>query len=66
MINKCKVQIRMRELYNVVESLKEGGQKNVFGIEEIESSVRYPSVFLFLQQYCPCTRPNKLTETKVL
>ena len=23
MINKCKVQIRMRGLYNVVESLKE-------------------------------------------
>ena len=44
MINKCKVQIRMRELYNVVESLKEGGQKNVFGTEEIEFSVRYPSL----------------------
>ena len=49
MINKCKVQIRMRELYNVVESLKEGGQKNVFGTEEIESSVRYPSLC-----FCSC------------
>ena len=29
MINKCKVQIRMRELYNVVESLKERGQRDV-------------------------------------
>ena len=28
MINKCKVQIRIRELYNVVKSLKEGRQKN--------------------------------------
>ena len=27
MINKCKVQMRMRELYNVVESLKEGDEK---------------------------------------
>ena len=43
MINKCKVQIRMIRLYNVVESLKEGRQKKVFGTEEIESSVRYPS-----------------------
>ena len=42
MINKCKVQIRMRELYNVVESLKEGDEKKVFGTQEIESSVRYP------------------------
>ena len=41
MINKCKVQIRMRELYNVVESLKEGDEY-VFGTEEIESFVRYP------------------------
>ena len=28
MINKCKVEIIIRELYNVVESLKEKGQKN--------------------------------------
>ena len=49
MINKCKVQMRMRGLYNVVESLKEGGQKNVFGTEEIESSVRYPSLC-----FCSC------------
>ena len=27
MINKCKVQIRMRDLYNVVESFKEGDEK---------------------------------------
>ena len=27
MINKCKVQIRMKELYNVVESLKEEDEK---------------------------------------
>ena len=43
MINKCKVQIRMRELYNVVESFKEGdGKKKVFCTQEIKSSVRYP------------------------
>ena len=30
MINKCKVQIRLRDLYNVVESLKERNEnKNV-------------------------------------
>ena len=44
MINKCKVQIRMRELYNVVKSLKERGGKNVLRTEEIKSSVRYPSL----------------------
>ena len=49
MINKCKVQIRMRELYNVVESLKEGRERNVFGAEEIESSIRYPSLC-----FCSC------------
>ena len=49
MINKCKVQIRIRELYNVVESLKERGERNVFGTEEIESSVRYPSLC-----FCSC------------
>ena len=27
MINKCKVQMRMRDLYNVVESLKEKDEK---------------------------------------
>ena len=27
MINKCKVQIRMRDLYNVVEFLKERDEK---------------------------------------
>ena len=43
MINKCKVQIRMRELYNVRESLKEGKEKEiVFSTQEIESSVEYP------------------------
>ena len=49
MINKCKVQIRMRELYNVVESLKKEGRRNVFKAEEIESSVRYPSLC-----FCSC------------
>ena len=51
MINKCKVQIRMRELYNVVKSLKERGGKNVLRTEEIKSSVRYPSL-------CSCSCNN--------
>ena len=50
MINKCKVQIRMRELYNVVESLKEGDEKmyDLYPENRIlcETSIL---VFLFLQ-----------------
>ena len=46
MINKCKVQIRMRELYNVVESLKEEDEKCIICTQEIESSVRYPFLCL--------------------
>ena len=55
MINKCKVQIRMKDLYNVVEvqirmkdlynvveSLKEGDEKCMICTQKIESSVRYP------------------------
>ena len=42
MINKCKVQIRMRDLYNVVESLKERDEKCIICTQEIESSVGYP------------------------
>ena len=48
MINKCKVQIRKRELYNVVKSLKQRGEKKEKkGIltEEIESVVKYPSLY---------------------
>ena len=47
MINKCKVQIRKRELYNVVKSLKRGGRKKgrkCILIEGIESAVKYPSL----------------------
>ena len=65
MINKCKVEMRGGELYNVVESLKEKGGETVFGTKERESYVRYPFLcFYFLQQYCPCIRPNRLTEVK--
>ena len=42
MINKCKVQIIMRDLYNVKESLKEGDEKCVICTQEIESFARYP------------------------
>ena len=42
MINKCKVQIRMRGLYNVVESLKVGDRKCIICTQEIESSAGYP------------------------
>ena len=54
MINKCKVQIRKRELYNVVKSLKQRGEKKEKkGIltEEIESAVKYPSL-------CSCSCNN--------
>ena len=65
MINKCKVEMRGEELYNVVESLKEGDGKTVLRTEEIESYVRDPFLcFYFLQQYCPCIRPNRLTKAK--
>ena len=40
MINKCKVQIRMKELYNVVESLKEGDEKMYY---------RYPENIIFCE-----------------
>ena len=51
MINKCKVQIRKRELYNVVKSLKrEEGEKCIL-TEEIESAVKYPSL-------CSCSCNN--------
>ena len=43
MINKCKVQIRKRELYNVVKSLKERGEKFIL-TEERESAIKYPSL----------------------
>ena len=39
MINKCKVEMRGGELYNVVESLKEGDRETVFRTKEIESYV---------------------------
>ena len=42
MINKCKVQIRMRDLYNVVESLKEEDEKCIICTQEIEFSAGYP------------------------
>ena len=67
MINKCKVQIRKRELYNVVKSLKqrEREKKRCILREEIESAIKISIlVFLFLQQYCPCISPSKLTEAK--
>ena len=65
MINKCKVGMRRGELYNIVESLKKGREKTVLATEEIESYVRDPFLcFYCLQQYCPCIRPNRLTEAK--
>ena len=65
MINKCKVEMRGGELYNVVESLKEEDGKTVLGTEEIESYWRDPFLcFYFLQQYCLCIRPNRFTEAK--
>ena len=49
MINKCKVEMRGGELYNVVESLKERDRKTVLGTEGIESYGRDPFLcFYFL------------------
>ena len=42
MINKCKVQIIMRDLYNVVESLKEEDEGCILCTQEIEALARYP------------------------
>ena len=42
MINKCKVQIRMRDLYNVAESFKERDEKCMICAQEIEFSAGYP------------------------
>ena len=63
MINKCKVQIRMRELYNVIESLKKKERKNCIqhSGNRIFCGVSI-LVFLFLQQHFPYFRPTKLTE----
>lgn len=41
MINKCKVQIRIIELYNVIEPLKEGDGKTVVITYEIKVSGEY-------------------------
>ena len=44
---------------------KKGTEKTVLGTKEIELYVRDPFLcFCFLQQYCPCIRPNRLTEAK--
>ena len=65
MINKCKVEMRGGELYNVVESLKERDGETVSGTKGIESYGKDPFLyFYFLQQYCPCIKPNRLTEAK--
>ena len=42
MINKCKVQIGIIELYNVIESHNEGMEKMVFSTQELELFVEYP------------------------
>ena len=36
MVNKCKVEMKRRELYNVVEPLKEGDGRIVRGTKEIK------------------------------
>ena len=65
MINKCKVQIGIIELYNVIESHNEKGGKN--GIQHSRNRTFCGVsilVFLFLQQHFPYFRPTKLTEAK--
>jgi len=48
MINKCKVEMRGGELYNVIESLREEDGKIVFGTEETEIYVRNLSLHFYL------------------
>ena len=48
MINKCKVQIGIIELYNVIESHNEGDGKTVFSTQEIELFVEYPFWCFFI------------------
>ena len=65
MANKCKVEMRGGELYNVGESLKEEDEKTVLRTKGIESYRKAPFLYFhLLQQYCPCIRPNRLAEAK--
>ena len=65
MINKCKVEMRGGELYNVVESLKEEDGKLYYELKKQNHTWENPFLCLyFLQQYCPCIKPNRLTEAK--
>ena len=44
---------------------KKGTENTVLETKEIELYGRDPFLcFCFLQQYCPCIRPNRLTEAK--
>ena len=47
MINRCKVEMKGRELYNVVESLKEEDGRIVSGTEE-NRIIRERSILVFL------------------
>ena len=65
MINKCKVQIGIIELYNVIESLKEGDGKNC--IQHLGNKIFWGIfilVFLSLHQPSPYPRPTRVTEAK--
>ena len=49
MINRCKVEMKGEELYNVVESLKEGDEKKLYeGLKGIQSYVRNPLCVFYL------------------
>ena len=47
MVNRCKVEMKRRELYNVVKSLKEGDGRIVRVRREIKSDLRNPSGLSF-------------------
>ena len=65
MINKCKVQIRMKELYNIGETLKEGDGKNCIQYSGNRTFCGVSIlVFLYLQQHSPYLRPTRFTEAK--
>ena len=65
MINKCKVQIGIIELYNVIESLKERDGKNCSQHSRNRTFCGVSIlVFLSLQQHSPYLRPTRFTEAK--
>ena len=68
MVNRCKVEMKRRELYNVVESPKEGDGRIVREKKKrnkIRLKKAFRTFFLpFREQYLTCIRPSIFTEAK--